>query len=333
MYVEKIRTRDVEDWKGAVAAKVNAQQYAPSTFNTWLAVLKVVLEHAKRELELPQNAARDVLPLDLSRHRVYTREEPNALTVAELRDFLAGMHANYPQYFAMTYTGFATGLRPSSLRPLRRSGSTPDIDWEASVLLVRQSNSRGDFVMEGTKTGIDQEIAVPAELLNVLRWHVDTQLRPGPQKESELLFPSEIGGFRSRSCLDKPFADVAKAIGLKKHISPRAMRRTFQRGGPPPPNMPRPGLADEVAEGLRRTKTPYVSISLGGELVAAFLCPFCADLAWAQPSASNIAFHHRQGCKRYHELGPIAFIARAQALGLLPRVLPQRRVQRERDEI
>jgi hypothetical protein len=61
-----------------------------------------------------------------------------------------------------------------------------------------------------------------------LRWHIDTQLRPGPQKESELLFPSEIGGYRSRSCLDKPFADVAKAIDLKKHISPRAMRRTFQ---------------------------------------------------------------------------------------------------------
>jgi integrase len=58
--------------------------------------------------------------------------------------------------------------------------------------------------------------------------HVDTQLRPGPQQESDLLFPSEVGGFRSRSCLDKPFAEVAKAIDLKKHVSPRAMRRTFQ---------------------------------------------------------------------------------------------------------
>ena len=62
----------------------------------------------------------------------------------------------------------------------------------------------------------------------MLRWHVNTQLRPGPQKNSDLLFPSELGGFRSRSCLDKPFADVAKAIGLKKHVSSRAMRRTFQ---------------------------------------------------------------------------------------------------------
>jgi hypothetical protein len=98
----------------------------------------------------------------------------------------------------------------------------------AGLVLVRQSNARGDLVMESTKTAIDQEIAVPAELLQVLRWHVETQLRPGPQRESTLLFPSEIGGSRSRSCLDKPFADVAKAIELKKHISRRAMRRTFQ---------------------------------------------------------------------------------------------------------
>jgi integrase len=228
MYVEKIRTRDVEEWKGEVAAKVNAEEYAPTTFNTWLAVLKVVLEHAKRDLELPQNAARDVVPLDTARHRVYAREEPNSLTVEELRDFLACMHAKYPQYFAMTYTGFATGLRPSSLRPLRRRGATPDIDWSEGVLLVRQSNARADIVMESTKTAVDQEIAIPKELLDVLRWHVDTQLRPGPQQESDLLFPSEIAGFRSRSCLDKPFADVAKATDLRKHISPRGMRRTFQ---------------------------------------------------------------------------------------------------------
>lgn len=169
-----------------------------------------------------------MVPLDVSRHRVYTREEPNSLTVAELRDFLACMREAYPQYFAMTYAGFATGLRPSTLRPIRRRGATPDVDWENGILLVRRSNARGDIVMDSTKTAHDQEIAIPKELLDVLRWHVGTQLRPGPQQDSDLLFPSEIGGFRSRSCLDKPFADVAAAIGLKKHISPRAMRRKFK---------------------------------------------------------------------------------------------------------
>ena len=64
--------------------------------------------------------------------------------------------------------------------------------------------------------GGDGEISVPPELIAVLRWHVETQLRPGPQRESELLVPSEVGGYRSPSSLDKPFAIVAKAIGLKE---------------------------------------------------------------------------------------------------------------------
>jgi len=82
--------------------------------------------------------------------------------------------------------------------------------------------------MVGTKTGVDLEIALPEELIEVLRWHVATQLQTDEQKASELLFPAENGGFRSRSALQKPFAEVATAIGLKKRITARAMRRTFQ---------------------------------------------------------------------------------------------------------
>jgi len=61
----------------------------------------------------------------------------------------------------------------------------------------------------------------------VLRWHID-QLPAGPMRESDLLFPSETGGFRSRPVLDKPFKDVCKHLGLGKKITPKAMRRTFQ---------------------------------------------------------------------------------------------------------
>jgi hypothetical protein len=57
--------------------------------------------------------------------------------------------------------------------------------------------------MIGTKTGGDDEISVPTELIDILRSHVRTQLRPGPQQESELLFPSEVGGYRSPSALDR----------------------------------------------------------------------------------------------------------------------------------
>ena len=47
-------------------------------------------------------------------------------------------------------------------------------------------------------------------------------------ERSALLFPSEVGGFRHNSALAKPFRAIAKAMGLTKQISPKAMRRSFQ---------------------------------------------------------------------------------------------------------
>ena len=61
----------------------------------------------------------------------------------------------------------------------------------------------------------------------MLQWHVDTQLRTPEQEASDLLFPNIDGGFRSGSVLQKPFAEVAQELGLAKHITPRALRRTF----------------------------------------------------------------------------------------------------------
>ena len=43
-----------------------------------------------------------------------------------------------------------------------------------------------------------------------------------------MLFPAEDGRFRTRSALKKPFAAVTEALELKKQVTPRAMRRTFQ---------------------------------------------------------------------------------------------------------
>jgi integrase len=82
--------------------------------------------------------------------------------------------------------------------------------------------------MATTKTKIRQRITLPPVLVDILRWHIATQLTTPEQQASELLFPTEEGRFRSRSALKNPFINVTKAIGLKKHVSPKAMRRTFQ---------------------------------------------------------------------------------------------------------
>src|SRR5262249_50806224 len=127
----------------------------------------------------------------------------------------------------MTYLGFATGLRPSSMRPLRRAGDTPDVLWEQGVILVRRSHTLRDEFMKTTKTGLRQRITVPAEVMHVLRWHVRTQLFTPEQRASELLFPADDDGFRSENFLTKAFAEAGRLIGLKKTFTPRGMRRTF----------------------------------------------------------------------------------------------------------
>jgi len=140
--------------------------------------------------------------------------------MAKLREF-------FPQHFAMAYLGLITGLRPSTLRPLRRSGLECDVDWTQHRLRVRRSHTVGEEVMRTTKQRHRYTIDLPEEAMLVLQWHVDTQLRTPEQKASELLFPAVDGRFRSPSVLKKAFAEVAHEVGLTKHVTPRALRRTF----------------------------------------------------------------------------------------------------------
>ena len=48
------------------------------------------------------------------------------------------------------------------------------------------------------------------------------------RRADDPMLGTEVGGYRSPSCLAKPFAAVTRKVGLKKRITPRAMRRSFQ---------------------------------------------------------------------------------------------------------
>jgi len=224
-YIDSIRRTDVEGWKRSIALRFG-DTLSPHTANGWLATLRVVIDSAVAELELDRNPMAGVKPFDASEWVTYTEEEPNSLMQEEVPVFLECMQRLFPQHYAMVRLGFATGWRPSSMRPLRRRGENADVLWDKGVILIRRSHTRHDEVMATTKTGRHQRVAVPESLLDILREHVDSL--EGVQAESDLLFPSELGGFRSASVLDKPFEVVTKACGFRKRITPRAMRRTFQ---------------------------------------------------------------------------------------------------------
>src|SRR5262249_60801632 len=81
--------------------------------------------------------------------------------------------------------------------------------------------------MKTTKQKRRYTIDLPAEAMAVLKWHVETQLKTDEQKESDLLFPSLTGWFRTPKVLNQPMEEVARELGITKHITQRALRRTF----------------------------------------------------------------------------------------------------------
>lgn len=261
-YCDELRLAHVLAWRDGVAARIARTREAKErgkplparervsavTANGWISILRAVCAAMTVELELPRNPAVGLSVFDTSEEG-YTEEQPNSLLAEQAARFLAALRADDPNMYPMALLGFVTGLRPSSMRPLRRKGPEPDLDLEARTLSIRRSNSRRQAVMRTTKTGLKQRLHLPEELVEALREHVaflESGEEPGAdetrwgkrrrlgrrwteaQKDSPLLFPSLQGGMRSRSCLDKPFARACKAAGITVKLTPRGMRRTFK---------------------------------------------------------------------------------------------------------
>lgn len=98
---------------------------------------------------------------------------------------------------------------------------------DAGKLRVRQSQTLGETVLTTTKQKTRYTIELPPSAIEVIRWHMRTQLETPEQQDSNLLFPSVTGGFRAPTVLNKPFATVSDAIRLGYHFTQRGMRRTF----------------------------------------------------------------------------------------------------------
>lgn len=155
------------------------------------------------------------------------------------------MCVKYPEHYAFVFLGFTTGLRPSSLRPLRARarGGYQVGRRHAPRSPVAHALRRGHGLDENRSRSGDH---LDERQLEVLRWHLDRLERENVRRErrspeiaaamraSELLFPAAPttwnhgGGMRSASCLDKVFAAVGTGIGVGYSVTPRAMRRTYQ---------------------------------------------------------------------------------------------------------
>lgn len=266
-YLDKITKTEIERWKVEMAK----EDYSPNTINTVLSVLKAIYSAACDDFKGLDSPASRVKPIDTGRHETYTDEDPNALPAEMVEPFLAAVRTSWPEHYAMIYLGMITGWRPSMLRPLRRHGAHADIDWSTGVIKARRSHTIGDETMVGTKNKDKVQVKLPAEALDVLRWHCERLDRENEKRAkrspenaaamaaSELLFPCEPngrnrgGGFRTKWSLDRAFEDSGKAIGLAYRVTPRALRRTFQ-------DLAREaGISDVLARGICLHRTPEMT--------------------------------------------------------------------------
>ena len=151
-FMDQIQAHHLDGWREDGARRITAGEMSPHTANSRIAILKVIMKAARREFRLARLATEDLRRFDTSEHETFTEEEPNSLTLDEVPLFLGGVKMFYPQLYAMSFVGIALGLRPSSLRPLRRRGPNADVLWDENILLVRRSQTVGDEVMNTTKT-------------------------------------------------------------------------------------------------------------------------------------------------------------------------------------
>lgn len=237
MFIDQIGHVEIRAWRkhldGLVAS--GEKGWGIALANDLIRHFKLIMRIAANEPHCLIPKACDWLePLDTSTYDPHPIENPNALPPEHVRTFLAKARVLYPQHFAMIVLSFTFGLRPSSLRSLRRKGPNADLDWQTGRLVIRRSQTIGD-PMGKNKVRASDELYLPPEILSVLRWH-GRNLETAAMRGSDLLFPSEKGGFRARSVLDKPFRAICKAIGIKQRLTPgigprRTTKDVMRKGG------------------------------------------------------------------------------------------------------
>jgi integrase len=227
--VQEITRKDLKQWAIGATERIkpNGERYAEETARGWWRTLQALLRWAVDEIDLdgdptscfkPQRYMHKELKL-----QVQAAKGTNALTPDEIPRFLGVAKTFFPKHYAMFVIGFFTGMRWSELTALRFD----DFNLETMEIEVRRSQYRGT-IRERTKNRKRRGPAFSKWMWEVVQEHRVRMLKEqAPGIDTGLCFPSETGGIRYQSLLDKPFAIICKKAGIAKKLSSKVFRRTF----------------------------------------------------------------------------------------------------------
>lgn len=218
----EIQTRDIEELIDSWASKrkPTGEKYKPSSINTWIRVLVVYLKHAYRMSGLDRSPVMDIKTLP------EPKADRVALTTTQLSKLLAVLKADYPQWYAMAFVGFATGARFSEISALHWD----DIDEDKKIMTLGHSQYRGTRKALN-KVGRSVQVPLVEELAEVLRWHRLRLIKEEhPGLSTPIVFPARtVGvqkGYISMTGLRGAITAAAKQAGVPD-CGIHGMRRTF----------------------------------------------------------------------------------------------------------
>jgi integrase len=220
VFVDALTPRAIE-----LALAEWARTYQRATVNSWLRVLRTMLNDAVAHGVMANNPAARVRALrERSDDEGDEDDWANALTPTELDAYLRSWLELYPGRLPLIVTLVLTGLRWGEATAL----TWADVDAAEScgVLRVRRSHVRG-VIRNTTKTGKRRSVPFPAELAAVLTNHrrgmVEAQhagLKDG------WVFANGAGKPQSNGSLCAENKAVLKHAGITKRVTIHGLRRT-----------------------------------------------------------------------------------------------------------
>lgn len=188
------------------------EPYSQDTLLGWWRIFRTVLADLAVETGIPDPCARVAPP----RSAVRDRRERRTLTAEQVRALLAATAERHPAWWVEVVTAAATGARAGELHALEWR----DLDATAGTLTIQRAVWKG--IVSETKTRRPRRVGLPAEIVAILESHRRAQV-----PESNLLFPSDLGGYRFPSSLEKVLGEAAAVAGIEQRVTPQVLRRTL----------------------------------------------------------------------------------------------------------
>ena len=144
-YLHRITTGDLQRF---VSETITKGKLSPKSVSNILVLLKEIFKHA-----VAWGCLRRDPSLYVKRPRV-EQIEMDFLNPQEIRVFLDNVR---PQYYALFLTAVLTGMRRGELLALQWR----DIDWRSSLISVRRSLYRGEFVSPKSRNSVRRIVMSP----------------------------------------------------------------------------------------------------------------------------------------------------------------------------